>query len=185
MALKLISPPAIEPLSLGEVKEYLRLDGYDTDLTVHSLIKAGRDYCEKFQNRVYITQTWDLVLDTFPILPLKIPISPLQSLISISYKDKDGNETTIDPNDYIVDTYSDPGRVIFSYGKTWPSVTLYPINGVKIRFKAGYGDTEEAVPESVKQAIKIYVAHRYENPETQDVPSVVDSLLWPDRAVPI
>jgi uncharacterized phiE125 gp8 family phage protein len=184
MANKLVTPPTTEPVTLTEIKEYLRVDGNDFDNVLNSLIIAAREYCEVFQNRSFVTQTWEMILDGFPKMPLELPRPPLQSVVSITYKDKDGIESTIDPADYIVDQYSEPGRVMFASGKSWPAVDLQPINGVKIRFTSGYGDSG-SVPEAVKQAIKIYVAHRYENPDADEVPTVVQILLWPNRMVPL
>jgi len=184
MNLKLITPPASEPVSLAEAKAYLRVDTNDEDALISGLITAAREYCESFQNRAYITQTWELSFDDFPNMPLKLPRPPLVSVESVKVIDSTGAETTLDPSDYIVDTDSEPGRIAFAYGKCWPSVTLQPVNAVKIRYTAGYDDAQK-VPQSVKQAMLIYIAHRYENPDTDDVPEVVRTLLWPDRVVPV
>lgn len=166
------------------MRTYLRVDDTSLDTVISSLIVAARLYCEAFQNRTYVTQTWEWTLDSFPNMPLKLPNPPLQSVSNITYTDKDGVQTTWDVSNYIVDTSSEPGRITFSYGNQWPDVTLQPVNGFKIQFISGYGDAT-AVPENVKNAIKIYVAHRFENPEQQDIPQAVDSLLWNDRIVPV
>lgn len=184
MALKLIAAPAEEPVSLADVKTYLRIDGTDFDALLTNLIKAAREYCEAFQNRAYITQTLELVLDEFPDMPLHLPRPPLQSVVSVKYTDVNGVETVWDPSNYLVDPVSEPGRIAFAYGKSWPNVTLQPVNGVKIQFTAGYG-AASSIPENVKQAIMIFVAHRFENPDREDVPDAVHALLWPDRVVPI
>ncbi len=174
----------MEPVTLAEAKVYLRIDTSDDDATISALITAAREYCESFQNRAYITQTWELSFDSFPPMPIKLPRPPLISVESIKYIDNTGAETTLDPSDYVLDTYSEPGRIAFNYGKCWPSVTLQPVNAVRIRYTAGYGDASK-VPQSVKQAMLIYIAHRYEHPETDDVPEVVHTLLWPERVVPV
>jgi uncharacterized phiE125 gp8 family phage protein len=184
MGLKLVMAPSEEPVSLAEVKAYLRIDGTDFDTLLTGLIKAAREYCENFQNRAFVTQTWELTMDEFPDLPLKLPKPPLQSVVSIKYTDQNGAETVFDPSNYLVDPVSEPGRIAFAYGKSWPSVTLQPVNGVKIQFVAGYG-AASAVPENVKQAMMIFVANRFENPDREDVPDVVHSLLWPERIVPV
>jgi uncharacterized phiE125 gp8 family phage protein len=184
MAIKLIQAPTVEPVTLAEIKDYLRVDGNDFDNMLNSLIVAAREYCEAFQNRSLVTQTWEMILDGFPKMPLELPKPPLQSVVSITYKDKDWIETTINPDDYIVDQYSEPGRVMLASGKSFPSVELQPINAVKIRFTAGYGDADD-VPEAVKQAMKIFIAHRYENPDADKVPTVVQLLLWSNRMVPL
>lgn len=184
MALKLITAPAVEPVALQEAKDFLRVDGTDFDTLLTALIKAAREYCEAFQNRAYVTQTWQLTMDSFSALPLSLPKPPLQSVSSVKYTDQNGVETAFAPADYLVDAVSEPGRLAFAYGKSWPSVTLQPVNGVKIEYVAGYG-AAEAVPEAVKTAMKLWIAHRFENPDSDDVPEAVHSLLWPDRMVPV
>ena len=184
MALKLITPPASEPVSLDEAKAYLRIDTSDEDAIISGLITVAREYCESFQNRAYLTQTWELSFDDFPDMPIRLPRPPLVSVESVKVIDSTGEETVLDPSDYIVDTDSEPGRIAFAQGKCWPSVELRPVNAVKIRYTAGYGDSNK-VPQSVKQAMLIYIAHRYENPDSDDVPDVVRTLLWPERVVPV
>ncbi|BCJ86456.1 head-tail connector protein [Effusibacillus dendaii] len=184
MALKLITAPTEEPIALNDVKGYLRIDGTDFDALLTGLIKAAREYCEAFQNRAYVTQTWEMSLDAFPDLPLKLPKPPLQSVVSVKYTDQNGVESVFAPSNYLVDPVSEPGRLAFAYGKSWPSVTLQPVNAVKIQFVAGYG-AAAAVPQAVKTAMMLYIAHRFENPDGDDVPEAVHSLLWAERVVPV
>jgi len=190
MALKLIIPPTTEPITLQEAKNHLRVDGTDDDVLIQSLITTAREYCEAFQNRAYITQTWEMTLDSFPQMPLKLPRPPLQSVSSIKYIDQNGVETLFDAANYIVDTDSEPGRITLVPGIFWPSVILKPIGGVKIRFVAGYGDATK-VPMMVKQAILLLIGHWYENREAtaerlpREIEFAVHALLWPDRVVPV
>lgn len=185
MIFKRVVAPLVEPISLTEVKDYLRIDGNDSDSTLSPLIISAREYCEDYQNRALITQTWELTLDSFPDNLIRVPRPPLQSVVSIKYKDELGIEATISSSDYIVDTDSEPGRIVLAAGKTWPSLTLQPINGVKIRYVAGYGDNAADVPQKTKDAMLMYIANRHENPEEKDVPRAVHSLLYQDRVIPL
>jgi len=148
---------------------------------LNTLIVAARTTAENFQNRAYMDRTYDLALDYFPSMPINLPMPPLKSVTSIQYTDQDGLTTTVTATDYIVDTIGEPGRVAFAKGKCWPSVTLQAVNGVVIRFVAGFDE----VPENVKLAIKFYVGFRFENPEMEDIPEAFYNLLWPDRMVPV
>lgn len=158
-----VTAPATEPVSLGEAKAHLRVDISDDDALINNLIAAARRHIElTLCNRAFITQDWDYFLKEFPEGDtIEIPLPPLQSVTSLKYKDKDGVETILPTTEYIVDANATPGRVILAYGKSWPSFTPYPSNPVAIRFKAGYG-AATAVPEEIKQAIKILVGHLYE-----------------------
>jgi len=181
-----------EPLSLGDVKLHLRVD-LDDDIEgelINSLITTAREYCEGFQRRAYLTQTQELWLDSFPSVDyIKLPLPPLQSVTHIKYYGTDDTEYIFTSDDYFVDTKSEPGRVSLGYGKTWPSTTLRPANGVNIEYVAGYGDAASDVPEKVRQAILLLISHWYENREAvstsgaipKEIPFSVESLLWQDR----
>ncbi|MGE5553301.1 MAG: head-tail connector protein [Betaproteobacteria bacterium] len=190
MALVLITPPDVEPVTLQEAKAHLRIDGTEEDALITALITAAREYCEACQSRAYLEQTWELVLDAFPKEAyIELPRPPLRSIVSVKYIDKDGAETTWDPTNYVVDTASQPGRLVLAYGKTWPAVTLRPA-GVRVQYKAGYGTAASAVPARVRQAMLLLIGHWYEHRETvnignivTEIPMAAEALLWQDRVV--
>ncbi|MGB9845891.1 MAG: head-tail connector protein [Desulfotomaculales bacterium] len=137
--LVLITPPATEPVSLAEAKQHLRVDITDDDNLITALITAAREYCEGFQNRAYITQTWQLWLDAWPEgSEIRIPRPPLQSVSDIKYYGTDDTEYIFDAANYFVDAKSEPGRVVLKYGKSWPTIMLRPTNGICVTFIAGY-----------------------------------------------
>jgi uncharacterized phiE125 gp8 family phage protein len=139
VAINQITPPALEPVHLVEAKAHLRITEADEDVLISALITAAREYCEGFQNRAYLTQTWELWLDNFPVRDyIKLPQPPLQSVDSIKYYSTDNTEYTMDQADYFVDPKNEPGKVGLAYGKRWPSITLRPFNAVCVQFVAGY-----------------------------------------------
>lgn len=195
LKLKLITPPAVEPVTLEDVKPQLRIDDTDTDFDaiLSPLIVPAREWCEEYQNRAYITQTWELALDTWPSDCLnnrvwfgdryaKLPRPNLQSIESITYTDQDGATTTWQATEYIVDNHAEPGQIVPING--WPKAKLAPVNGLLIRYVAGYGDTAEDVPQKIKQAIILLTIHWYENGMCDPPPAVL-SLLSLDRVIPI
>lgn len=168
--LRLITGPTAEPLTVDEVKEHLRIDRTDEDTQLADLIKAARQDLDSREGRLMgvalITQTWELVLDGFPILAdrhcygqIEIPIRPLQSVVSIKYDDVNGAEQTLPSTDYIVDTASHQGRVVLTPDKSWPG-TRNSIQAVRVRFVCGYG-TKGDVPFHFRQAMLLKVAHHY------------------------
>ncbi len=140
MALSPVTAPTAEPITLSEAKTHLRVDVTDDDTLITALITAARQYAETFQRRVYITQTWELILDAWPDGDkIEVPLPPLQSVASIKYYGTDNAEYTMPATDYFVDTKNSPGRIALAYGKAWPTLTLRPANGIVVRFVAGYG----------------------------------------------
>ena len=188
--LVLSSAPTKEPISLLEAKVFCRieLEEKSEDDLVNGLITAARQYAEEVTRRAFITQTWKLYLDDWPSGDyISIPLPPLQSVSSIKYTDSDGDVTTWDTSDYIVDTDSEPGRVVLAYGEEWPTDTLYPSNPIEIIFVAGYGDDASDVPRALRQAMFIDIADLYENRESVVIGQTVNHLFgatrlyWPYR----
>jgi len=164
MNLSLITAAESEPVSLVEAKLHLRVDHSDEDALINRLIVAAREMAEDATWRALITSTWELRMDTFPQMPLRLPKAPLQSISSIKYVNEDGDESTVATTVYDVETQNEPGFIFFKPNQDWPSVTLYPYGGVRIQFVAGYADAD-AVPSKVKAAILLAVGHLYENRE--------------------
>src|ERR1035441_8272837 len=105
MALKLYTPPSVEPVTLDEAKTHLKQDSSDDDLYISGLIAVARQYCEEFQRRAYVTQTWELWLDQFPPYDqvvnnfhshIDIPFPPLASISSVKYYLTDDTEQILD-----------------------------------------------------------------------------------------
>ena len=90
---------------------------------------------------------------------------------------------------YLVDTSSEPGRLVLRYGMAWPGTTLSPMNPIRVEFVCGYGLEPSDVPETIRQAIRYLVADTYENRETMIIGQgfslvqvdLVTKLLWPNK----
>lgn len=197
--LKIITPPVAEPVTLAEMRAQLRLEPDDTDYDdlLGPLITAAREWCEGFQNRSYVERTLELALDNWPCGPyIELPRPPLQSVTSLTYTDNTGAVTIWDAANYATDDYTFVPQLVRSKLVRWPSVSLTAVNGVKVRYIAGYepvvtGEGAEAttdyganVPQKIKQAIILLVSHWYENGPC-DPPIAVLSLLRQDRVIPV
>lgn len=176
------TPPAVEPLSVQETKDFLRIDQSSDDTLVESLIMAARMQCEKYTGRALINQSWSLFLDHWPGRDttiwwegirdgaqtsrptnfLLIPKPPLVSITQILIYDEDDTGVVWEPSNYYVDTACAPGRVVLRTGGVAPS-PLRAANGIEIQFTAGYGDEAADVPRSLIEGISRTVAHMYEN----------------------
>ena len=119
--LSLVTAPATEPISLDDAKAHLRVDHTSENDLITSLITSFRamvDGVDGTLNRALITQTWDLLLDAFPCGDeyIEIPLPPLQSIESFTYKDTDGEVQTLTSSDYFLDQVSEPARLYPAYG---------------------------------------------------------------------
>lgn len=182
MTLRLITAPDAEPLSLtDDIKPHLRIDFDDDDPYLEALLLGARQHVETAElSGALITQTWELVLDNFPSLPLELPRPPLQSVTSITYIDIDDSSNVYPSSSYRVSTDSWPGQIVLKQSQTWPSVVLREIEGVIIRFVAGYGDTPESLPMPIRQAMLLIVGDWYENRENSPlIPGVSQAAKLP------
>lgn len=183
LKIKLITPPAVEPVSLLEIKTQLQIDPSDTiyDDQINALLPAAREWCESYQNRAYITQSFELALDDFPCKPMvRLPRPPLQSISSVHYKNHEGISTTWPTTSYGDDTFSEPGNLVRL--TDWPK-TNRAVNNVIITYTAGYGEPEN-VPVTIKQAIILLVVHWFNN-GLCDPPNAVYALLDLERVIPV
>lgn len=204
-----IGNPDVEPVTLEEAKEHLRIidtitteippeepEGEPTYETSHpdddyigNLIAAAREWGETYQGQSWITRTNEYYIDQWPQSPLKLPRGPVQEIVSVTYTTSDGTEKTLDAETYRRDP---AGRFCLVAGKTWPSDRLRNGFAIKITYKAGYGDTADAVPKRCRQAVLLMIGHWYENREevivgssVNKLPDAAEMLLTQDRVMPI
>jgi uncharacterized phiE125 gp8 family phage protein len=182
LMLNLASAPASEPVSLAEAKTHMRIDHSDDDTYITALIPAARKRIEQVTRRALIDQTWEMHLNWFPDL-IEVPRPPLSSVTSITYLDDNGASQTLASSVYTVDTDSQPGRIYEAYDQSWPTTYAVP-KAIKVTFVAGYGSASSDVPADLVQAVKILVAHWYENREpvavglsVASIPMVLDYIL--------
>jgi Phage gp6-like head-tail connector protein len=188
MLLRLVTPPAVEPISLAEAKLHCKVDIPDDDDLIAGLITAVRQRCEAELARSFVSTAWRLELDLFPnslldyrtwpsagsrqlerslisggvMAPILPPRADLIAVQSIRYVDSSGALQTLDPSAYKVQSGA-PGRIVPAYGRTWPSARFEPA-AVLVDFTAGYG-TAADVPACLKVAIKLWVGMLYNNRE--------------------
>lgn len=178
MGLKLITPPAAEPITLAEAKAHLRVVDSDDDAYIAALITAATGNAEAWLGRALVDQTWDYTLDEFPDDDggiIEIPKPPLISVATVAYSDTSGAETVIAPSDYSVDAITQPGRL--KPVADWPDAA-----GVRVRFRAGYLDTNSppnaAVPFDIRAGMMFIIANMYEHRENVVVGLVATQLPW-------
>jgi uncharacterized phiE125 gp8 family phage protein len=175
--------PVKEPVDIELFKKSVHISFNEQDDVLTSYLKAGRVAAEDFQGRSYITQGWDIVLDSFPSGEICLLRGPVQTLDSVVITDVNGDETPMDVSDFIVLTDNTPARMLLRSTASWPSVTLQDIGGIRIRYTAGYGLEPENVPADIKHAIIIFASFADDNRGVEDdmTPQSFFNLLEPTR----
>ena len=189
MALALTSGPAEEPVTVSEAKAHLRIDGSAEDILIASLIVTSRLHVEAALGLALITQGWRLTLDRWPEEgQVRFPLRPIRSVTSVTVLDEDGTPSVVSSADYLLDGQALRPRLIPRDGK-WPPPGQRA-NGIEIAFAAGIGDEPEDIPQPIRHAILLLVAHWYEHRDPLEIggagaaiPAAVSDLLKPYREV--
>lgn len=190
MSLKLISAPAVEPVSLAEAKlqcaidsDTTAFDSFLTDICIPSARAAAEQECDC----ALITQTWERVIDAFPLAEIELGKAPVQSIVSVRYLDTTGAQQTLSSAAYLLDADQPSGWLLPAYGYTWPA-TIDSANAVRVQFKAGYGDTASSVPPGIKNWILLRIGtlfryrEQFQTGQMSEIPNAFsDRLLDPYR----
>lgn len=149
MPLKVVTPPAVEPVTLEQFRLAVPSADDQDDALVGSSITSSRQWLEMYLERAIVPQTLAFYLDSFPCGPIQLPRPPLVGVTSFTYVAGDGLEYELEEDvDFYVDNISEPGWV--AGASSWPS-PIASMNVIKIQYEAGW-EVEE-VPEPIKQAI--------------------------------
>ena len=171
--------PTTEPVSLQEVKQYLRVEDNTDERVIRPFIQATRMAAEEHIGRALVSQTLTLFIDAYddtndplwegtrtgPYLNyyknyIQLPKPPLVSVSSVSTFDDSDNETTMAASRYYVDNVREPGRVVLRQGETFPTA-LRVANAIKVVYVAGYTNAH-SVPEPVRMGMLQHIAFLYE-----------------------
>lgn len=154
MQLHLKAPPLQEPITLEEVKTYLRISSEQEDGILKTLISSARSYVESATGRALLKQGWVLHLTppyppSFPLvkdekgeLSITLPLPPLLSVTSVKMKGKDV-----------------PYTVAEMKLKLSPTLWEKPLS---IAFWTGYGEDPLSIPADLRMAVLMGVRFLYE-----------------------
>jgi len=154
MKLSLQTPPLNEPLTLDEVKSFLKLTSQDEDSFVLSLIAAARARVESMTGRALLKQGWilemkppyptstPLVKTVGRALEIRLPLPPLLEVLKVEV-----------------------GKAAVSFKIAQDTIKLsegFFDQDLKITFSAGYGETADSLPPDLKIATLMTTRFLYE-----------------------
>jgi uncharacterized phiE125 gp8 family phage protein len=160
MSAILLTGPAAEPLSLAEAKAFLRVAHDDDDAVIAALIAAARGQIEALTRRALLLQSWRLVRDGWPANGrIGLRIGPLRALTAARVFDAAGVAHPIDVATFVVDAAD---HAIAAPCGSLP-VPGRRVAGIELDVELGFGATPADVPELLRHAIRVLVAHWYDN----------------------
>lgn len=196
MALKLVTPSTTEVISLAEARDHVKC-GTDEDDYLKQIIAAAVRHTELEAKVRLSPQVWKQTYHYFPNF-FQLDLRPFRSLVAIKYYDAGGDLITFTDDDYRIDTESSKTLIYTrnSYAY-WPDTQDDKLNAVEIHYEVGYtpnavpeDEDPLALPEDLKQAVLLLIAHLYANREpvivgagivTASVPMSYDWLVSPYR----
>jgi Phage gp6-like head-tail connector protein len=199
MATVITSAPAVEPVSLAEVKTHLRIDTADEDGLLQALILTSRLHVEVALGLALITQTWSCFFDHWPqgligrgvpLSPpgaafasldphtalasganaLAFPLGPVKSVDAIRVYADDGTFVSVPVAGFAIDLISRPARIARRSGTSLPAAGR-ALNGIEFAITAGFGAAAADVPAPIRQALLLLVAHWYEHRDPGEIGS--------------
>lgn len=151
-----VTAPAIEPLSLAQVKLYLRIEHTDEDNSFLQMIAAAREAAELYLGKSLITQSKRLIIERPSSTLYALPQGPVQSIQTVAVEDDDGVQTTLDSGLYRLHV----GRNLLQLDQ------LPTAHSLIVTYVAGFGDEADDVPSLIRQGILQHVAAMCEARET-------------------
>lgn len=174
MSHKLITPPAIEPVTLQEIKNHLAIQHQDEDDELTLLALSAREMAERYTGRAFIAQRFSsetpLEMEHAParsqitlphkIVPgrvaLRLTKSPLIRVEQIQIFGSESVAHDILEEKWHINTKRDPAVVMIDY---WAQTN----SRLKITYEVGYGARREDVPHGLRYALIALIAFLYKH----------------------
>lgn len=190
-----ITPSTVRAVDLDWARTHLKAISTDEDVLIESWILAAQTYFTEYTSRPIGRTTYELWLDGFPHeRKIELPHPPLLEVVSFQYVKADG--TVVDVTDggspeglwqskAPGGVYARRGWVELTEGSAWP-IAKDESAAVRIRYAAGYTDSDGDAPDLVKAAVMLLVGqfdqfrsntHMSEGARLDQLPMGVDQML--------
>ncbi len=186
MIVTTLAPPAAEPVSLAEVKEFLGIASAGEDSLVAQMIAGARAGIEEAVGLALISRTLRVTLHAWPAAmrvrrSITLPVRPAGELVAVQVT-QGGVEADVAERFRLM-----PGRAA---RLTWVSGPLAHPDAstlIEIDYVAGFGEAAEDVADSLRLAVKQMAGHayraRYTEGGAEPLPPDVAAMVAPWRRV--
>ena len=155
----------VEPVTLAEAKEHLRVHIPDDDAYISTLIVAARAMAEGRLNRTIVQRRRAMRFSGWGV-HMRLLKPPVLSIDRIGYYDETGGEVLLDDGRfYLAGEYDEDGTpyAAFRPGEPYPALDSRA-EPITVYYTAGYVPGE--VPASIVQWIKLAIGTMYNNRES-------------------
>jgi uncharacterized phiE125 gp8 family phage protein len=165
-----------EPIvSMSEAQAYVRIETGEEEALVAGLIRTASGLCEAFINQVVIGRPFSCEVPASGCWE-RLPITPVRSITDIASVDATGVATPLTVDGFTTD--------IDFAGDGWVRVTTASaLSRIAVGGAAGIADTENGVPEPIRQGVLRLVAHLFtvRDGDGGEPPAAVTALWRPYR----
>jgi len=173
-------------IGIADLKGHLRVTHSQEDTLITALRSAAVAWIEEHCNIKIGSYTAKGYLPAF--VNSYIPVGPVTAISEVKYqttaaKDYTSDLTTLAAANWYTDTISSPARIAF---RDYPTTYEYALSPVVVTFTAGYS----APPAPIIQAVRLLVAHMYENRQEEVTGTIttrlkfgLEALLNPYRVI--
>lgn len=148
---------AASPVSLAEMKSYLKITSTADDALIQVMIDSATEWGEKYTGRDFRAINWDLLLDCFTD---RIPLrrDPVDTITTVKHL-VSGSLVTVPAAVYFLKTLVQSSEILLNEDQVWPTDTDDREQAIEIRFvTTGY-----RCQDSIELAIRRTVAFWYRN----------------------
>ena len=185
MSITDITAPPIEPVTLANAKEFLRIDGNHEDALISDFIMLARERVESMARVSLIMRRRAYSSAKTCTGRFYINHSPVKYIHKISVIDGADHATEIPLGDVYINKRATPVSICTRKRDLFSDYAVDPV-AIVTEFDAGYGNAPENVPMQLRQAVLLLLAQHYEHRDealNRPVPMLVDALLMPYRTV--
>lgn len=164
-----------EPIvAMSEAQAYVRIETGEEEALLAGLIRTASGLCEAFINQVVLSRAFEFDLPASGRWE-RLPVTPVRSITEVASVDAGGVATPLGVDAYTVD--------IDFAGDGWVRLAQGGAGRVRVSGTAGIADSENGVPEPIRQGVLRLVAHLFttRDGEGGEPPAAVTALWRPYR----
>ncbi|NUR45278.1 MAG: hypothetical protein HOP91_03840 [Sphingomonas sp.] len=164
-----------EPIvAMSEAQAYVRIETGEEEALLAGLIRTASGLCEAFINQVVISRPFECELPASGRWQ-RLPVTPVRSITDVGIVDVNGAVTPLASDAYTVD--------IDFAGDGWVRVAQGGAGRIRVSGTAGIADSENGVPEPIRQGVLRLVAHLFtaRDGDGGEPPAAVTALWRPYR----
>lgn len=141
MGITRLTAATVTPVSIPEMRAYLRLDSTSQDLVIELALKAAILFVQQKTSRVLAPAAFRFSTPAW-CEGIQLPLLPARSAIAVSYLDQNGNEVLVDSANWRFERIGGRGWIWRNTSFTIPTLYTFSKDRVFVDFEAGYDPDE-------------------------------------------